>query len=437
MSQVLVIAYPSIIAMLLFVVVMVWVQHNRQTVLLLSIRNFFLAGFCFFQLIAIIYWIHDPLRYPHWKLSRPASDLLEYLSMAFLFLLFFFVAYHKFQFVAKRYQRFRFTPRIPSDSQLILLAFMMSVIGLGLTLAPLGKYAIIISNYAGIGIGAASCGLAAWVLISHLKNPFAVTYCLGIIGINILSQLGGYSRRHLLSMGIAVLWAVFYKVLYRRRTRSLILGVVVLMLPPFLVVSAFSGIRKNTGMSVSEAVSKIDMNALWKGMEHLVGHSDTGKASLWMIENYPEKYRYRHMFTPFYTFAIVIPRAIWHDKPQTLSYVAVENLRMVNVGGFNIGPGIIGHAAAEGGFYAVIVYAILAGFMTRFLDDILKLNITNVFVVIPFGAMLGEVIGIARGETSFMIGVAANGMFVAFLLLMIFSKLIGRPAYPAMTPYRY
>jgi len=357
--------------------------------------------------------------------------------MASLFLICFLVTYSKFKFVEKRPRLFLFSLRALSDVQLLFVALVMAGFGLGLKFVSFSRFVFILSTYAGIGIGAASCGVAAWVLISRFKNPLIVSYCFGIFALNLAGQLGGFSRRSLLSMGIAVLWAVFHKTLYQKRTKNLIFGILILLIPTFLIVSVFSGIRQFGGMTTSEAVGKFDLAALELGMERLVGHIDTGKASLWLIENYPENYQYRHMFTPMYTFGIIVPRTIWRDKPTTLSYLAVEHLRLKNVGVFNIGPGIIGHAAAEGGFYAVVVYAVLAGMMARFLDDILRLNISNLFVVVPMGAMLGDVLGIARGETSYMIGAAAAGMFSVFILMMAISKFIGRPTHHTIAASRY
>ena len=427
-----------LIACLVVFFIVMWVQHNRRTVMLFSTRNIFLVGFGYFQIISVMYWVAEPELYAHfWRVDKPANAAKHFVAMSSLFLLVFYFVYSKFNFVQNHYRSFIFRVGASTDPFLLLIAVLLSVLSVGMQLGVGNRYVAILANYAGISMGAAACGLAAWVLTARYKNPVMLVYCVSIIGLNMLGQLGGFTRRGLLSMGLAVLWSVFYRYVHTKRVGYLAWVFLITFLPSFLVVSGFTAIRQYEGMSQKEAVSKFSGDALLAGARRLVGPTDTGPITLWLIENYPRNFEYRHMFTPMYTVGHFVPRAWWKDKPDPLSMLAVQQARLERVGKLNVGPGIIGHAAAEGGYYAVLVYAILAGLMTRFIDDFAKFNNTNVYVVVPIGCALAEILASPRGETSYMLGVGACGMVCVFLFMMFLVRVTGAraPTQAVMYPH--
>ncbi len=413
-------------ACLIFFLVLIWVQHNRRTVMLFSTRNVFLVGFAYFQIISVMYWVADPELYGKlWPLTRPKQDASQFIAMSLLFILSYLIAYHLFRFVAKHRRSFTFLSGAEGDSFLLLLALIMSVLSVGMRLGIGNRYIATLSQYAGVSMGAAACGLAAWVLVARYKNPIIFSFCAGIIAMNMFGQLGGFSRRGLLSMGLAILWSMFYRYIHTKRTGRIVITFAIIFLPSFLVVSGFTAIRQVGGMSNQEAVRLLTVDALEAGAQRLVGPTDTGPITLWLIENYPKNFRHRHMFTPLYTFGHFIPRAWWRNKPTTLSYLAVEQAQLKRVGALNIGPGIIGHAAAEGGYYAIVVYALLGAMLTKFLDEVSRYNNINVYVIVPIGSALAEVFASARGETSYMLGVGGTGIVCVFFFMMAVAKLTG------------
>ncbi len=416
-----------LVACLIFFLVLMWVQHNRRTVMLFSTRNIFLVGFAYFQIISVMYWAADPGRYGKaWHLARPKQDATHFVAMSLLFILCYLITYHLFRFVAKHRRSFTFRSGAEGDMFLLLLALIMSVLSVGMQIGIGNRYIAIMSQYAGVGMGAAGCGLAAWVLVVKYKNPIVFSYCAGIIAMNMLGQFGSFGRRGLLSMGLAILWSVFYRYLHPKRIGYLAIAFVIMFLPSFLLISGFTATRQfHTEMSKRETVGLLSVDALKQGVQRLVGPTDTGPISLWLIENYPENFRHRHMFTPLYTFGHFIPRVWWKNKPTTLSHLAVKQARLTRVGSLNVGAGIIGHAAAEGGYYAIVVYALLGAMLTKFLDEVAKYNKFNVYVIVPIGAALAEIVSSARGETSFMLGVGGTGMVCVFLFMLTVAQLTG------------
>ena len=97
-----------------------------------------------------------------------------------------------------------------------------------------------------------------------------------------------------------------------------------------------------------------------------------------------------------------------------------------------MGPGIIGHSIADGGWPVLFLYAILFGIFLRFFDEIVSLNPHSVFMIIPIGAALGQVIGLARGETSTFAMAYVMSVGGSMLLMIIIAKFLehlglGRP----------
>ena len=208
-----------LVVCLLFIAGLMWIQHNRRTVMLISTRNMFLVGFAYFQIISVLYWLHGPPLYEDmWRLNQPRNDARQFMVMSALFLSVFLLAYKYLRFIEKRPQRFIFQTGASGDSFLLLMALGMSLISFAMQMGIGNRYVAILSLYAGISMGAAACGLAAWVLIGRFRNPLIVSYCVGIVGLNMVGQLGGFSRRGLLSMGLAILWAAFYRYIHTKRT---------------------------------------------------------------------------------------------------------------------------------------------------------------------------------------------------------------------------
>ena len=93
-----------------------------------------------------------------------------------------------------------------------------------------------------------------------------------------------------------------------------------------------------------------------------------------------------------------------------------------------LGPGIIGHAAAEGGWYAVIVYAIVGGLFFRFFDEIITLNLESPFVVLAVGSAMGHYIGLPRGSVPNFAFLAVMTVAGALVMMVMLGRLSDRMA---------
>ena len=170
-----------------------------------------------------------------------------------------------------------------------------------------------------------------------------------------------------------------------------------------IVVAAFTAIRSHsTGATEAQAtLQQMKGASLSKGATDLLSGQAVGPAALWIVEKYPREIRYEHLFTFRYMGYYFVPRMLWEDKPEPLStkVAHLAKLRGVNRDAITIPPGIVGYAAAEGGFYALVLYALFFGQFTRFFDELITLNMGDPYIILPVGCSTGQFLGLATAKS--------------------------------------
>ena len=410
-------------------------QHNRGQVQLLSVRNVFLVGFVHFQLMSVATWIWYP-HHEHWPVQDPDSAVLKFALMATIFLGVCLGAYRGGRMVRRLARRLPSPKVSPSDTFLVVLAVALTVAALALRFALRIPIVAIVAVYLGAGFAAVASGLAAWVWVTRMGNPVAWAFTAGIVGINMLSLMTTIGRRALVSIAIAVLWGVYYKKWHRFRATSLTARLGLLGIGPLILIAMFTSIRGARGRPVSEVLNDLKSASPVSGVTAMIRPQDTGTISLWIIENYPEKYDYRHLFSLKFFFEHFVPRAWWPEKPVGLSVLAPYQVRHPARGKISVGPGIIGHAEAEGGWYALVIYALLSGLSLRLCDEAIVAHYNNIFVVLPIGTALGQIMAVPRGETGLMAGISALTIVGTGLAMLLLGQLIASISPPSFSAVR-
>jgi hypothetical protein len=162
--------------------------------------------------------------------------------------------------------------------------------------------------------------------------------------------------------------------------------------------------------------------------------SHDSRLTLWALDAYPERHERRHLFSFRYMFYHPIPRRFWEDKPVPLSkdVARLANLKGVNVGAITLPPCVTGYAHAEGGLYALFLYALFFGQFTRFFDEVLRRNPGMPFVILAAGCALGDLVGLARGDIAIMTNRISIGFLTIWFLFLIARSIIARtPAAPS------
>jgi hypothetical protein len=380
-------------------------QHMRGTHELPSLRNFALAGFILFQLTSGATAMFGA-GWGGFYLAQPGWTGLTFAVMASVFLLLALWSYERGWVVVPLARRVPTTWAQPSHFTLLLMCVIITMLGATLRLGVRIPLVGVITGYLGIGFAAIAVGLVGWVWARRVANVGVILFAAAILAVNfVLVVTETFGRRGVVAVGAALIWGVYYSA-WRHLPRGVLLRRLALSaVVPVIVLAMFTSVR-NIAREQRTALDQIQklvlMSDVRAGFMELIRGQRTGRVSMWLIENYPEDYSYRHLHTLTYFFFFPVPRDWWTNKPVALSQQLPTQARLqgVNRQALTVGPGIIGHAAAEGGWYALVIYAVVAGLFLRFFDEILFMNSTSPLVVLAIGSSLGQTVGLARGAVA-------------------------------------
>lgn len=407
--------------------VMILKQGLSRKVDLFSLRNLYLAGFCIYQLASPAlaletgnFWFFDVI--------NPEKTGKEFLFLAIIYLSIFLFSYHKIRLAPGAAQKLSGPPQEISDYMLICLAAGLMAVAVPLRFMPIptaiAKPMVQIA-IAFAGITSAVCG---WVWSGRRSNiPLTVFIGFLLFASVLLSVTSTMGRRPLVGVTMAFVWG-----LYQRRARwqspsRLILSTLPFILAAAVAISAFTEIRNRDGLSGRENLNRMANANIKSGAMDILAGQSCGSASLWAIESWPESFETRKLYSLKVMACWWVPRALWPEKPAPLGNEVALLARVdgVNWYGMTIPPGVIGYIAAEGGWLALFVYATFFGQFLRFFDELVKLNPTNIYIILPVGCGLGQVLGLARGCIATFTNLFVLAFIATFLILYVVNKLFG------------
>ena len=404
-------------------------DHIRGRVELLSVRNFALLGFIVFQLTSAAIPLLQPYvsRFP---LTDVGGVALSYAARCTIFLAFLFMFYRWGPLVSKAARSIPTTTAIPSEAFMLIVAVILMM--MALTLRALVKVPLVgvLADYVGVAFASIACGIAGWTWSKRFLNPAAAAYAIMIfMGSSASVIFGSFGRRSLVAVGCGMLWGMYYARWRYSDPKRMIAQMMIAAAVPALALSLYTSARSSRehDRGVAEHVKAIITEGnVVDGFALLLDGQGTGATSMWLVENYPDIYPYRWFHTPKYFLVFPVPRAIWEGKPDALSQRLAEdaNIQGVDRSRLKIGPGIIGHAAAEGGWIATVVYGALLGLFLRFFDEIVRKSPTSPFAVLPVGAALGQIIGLSRGETAPFAFNYVFGVLGSYVTLIVVSRAV-------------
>jgi len=399
---------------------------------LLSFRNFFLLGFCFFYGLATFFLAFmDPGGFIY---SPNGSGYLPLAICTPLFAAIFLLGDrwgHRFDLAQRLVPKLSIVPTTASLFFGIGLCLLLAVLGL----FPLGDYFTALLAQVRPGLASCAAGLATYYLISKKFNPIAWALFLGVFVLSLLICVtGGIDRRYSLSVFLVVGWVWYftdlrYKNIGFTLSKLAIGGAVVAM---FLVV--YSGIR-GVGEEQRSFTARAELlrdaarnpTEVKKGALESVLFQDAPINTIYIMENYPLN-QSLDPFNGLIFFATnPIPRTMWENKPLGLGY----SLQMQFGIEANLGPGIIGHGWSEGMWLGVIGYALIFGLISGVLDRATATNATNPFFLSVYGAEMGNYVGLPRGETSLFLVICFSGA-VACIIVLGLMNLVGKTTFQAL-----
>ncbi len=431
----------SIVVMLLallafLLTLMMLMQGLSRKVDLFSVRNLYLFSFLVYQIISPAYVLYADY-YPMFKINTPEHDAQTFLVYCYAYVFILLLSYHRVKISSWFASKLSGPPRTIDDSFFLGLAVMLVFIAvplrfLGPSVPLLSKASVQIS----IAMAAVASAIAGWVWGGRRFNPMVIAMMVFIVGSSLgIGMYGAFGRRPLLSILLGMAWGFYHRRARDIKPIRLILGLLPIVLFVALAVSAFTAIRNNrdTAQSqVTDTVSQMSQANVGSGAQNIITGQTCGAASFWCIENYPTPIEPRYLYSMKVLVCWYIPSIYWEDKPVPLgNHIAkLARIPRVNQDKLTLPPGVIGYAAAEGGWIAIIVYALFYGQFLRFFDELVRLNPKNAFILLPVGCATGQVLGLARGCIAIFANLMIMGFIATYVFLFVANKFFGRDSQP-------
>lgn len=385
---------------------------------LASWRNVFLAGFVHFQAVSVLMEIGTGAGASSFVAQN--DTYVVYALTIPLFLIVFLVSAHvghTMSFVGKALPKLEY-PRNTVTVLLFALSLLFMTIA-AIALRP-GNYVAGFYTTFRFGFGACATGLAAYYLLSRFRDPlaWALFGCTFVIAA-LASTVGSIGRRGLISVLLVGGWIWYFHILRYKKPSAMVTRLMAVGAVTILIVAVYGTFRgkqeQNMLATFKNRFSQFGSAATGGGLSReslmQLAYTDTSLRSLFIIENYPERYPHIPGNGAGLFFGMPIPRAIWSDKPEGLGLILRSQMNELA----NLGPGIIGHGWAEGGWIGIVGYAIFFGVLAGALDRVIKDRAWNPFFLIAIGAALGDVFAIPRGEASIFLALCVAGFFAMWL----------------------
>lgn len=406
-------------------------QHLNGTCELISIRNVAILGFIIFQLTSPAISLFSESFRPYYIID-PARTGLQFAAMTSVFLVVALWSYRRGWGATRLAQLVPRSWATPNDPSLLLLSVIVTVLAAALRFGVPVPLIGLVAYHVSSGLAAVASGLVAWVWGRRLLNPLLLCFGVLIVAANFgIVMSGAFGRRGLVAVGAALIWGMYYSHWRHLATPAILSRLAIVSIPPLLVVALYTSVRHSLqhDRTMREHVREMTAHGNFgEGLIGLAGGQNVGSVSMWLIQAYPESFDYRHLMTVRYFFFYPIPRMWWPEKPRGLGQMIASQAELPDVDqkALTIGPGVIGTAAAEGGWYALLIYAVLGGLFLRFFDQIVVINHSSPLVVLPVGAALGEVLGLARGGVGSFAFITVMVVAGSLLCMVVISKFVER-----------
>ncbi|MBL8758148.1 MAG: hypothetical protein JNK35_06950 [Phycisphaerae bacterium] len=383
---------------------------------LLSWRNFFLLGFMQFYTVAVAHWSStqapSPVYTPRLTMLGPLA-----LSMVVFLALFLFSWRWGFNWnwPAKIIPRARLP--VTTSAMLVCTVAVAFIAVLTVVLARGGTVGDNILFIVRVPLATAATGCAVCLVLANPRNPVWWGLALAVGGFAlILSTVGSIDRRNFLSVLFIVGWMWYYLSLRYQPRVKLISKLAVVMAISFVMLATYNAFRQDRGFGADMAMrtsqfienAKKGPNFSARNIIDGILLQDTPVCTMAIMENYGDQWEYLPFHGIVYYFTNPIPRAWYPEKPEAVGVILQNQLKVPA----NLGVGCIGHGWAEAHWWGVIYYAVGLGVICGVADRLARRFANDPFFLVTIGCSLGNVLGLARGETSLFLVIVTAG-FVA------------------------
>ncbi len=414
------------VLMILVVAISLYRGSQRRDLGFINLRMFFLVGMVYYQFYAFIFPMLTDDYGPYVVVDTTRVGAI-FIWLSFLFMVSFYwsyeVAYRKTAGSNQRPMFFGQANAVFFLGVALLLAIVSIMLRFSGFIPVIGP----LLNHVCIAASAASAAVVFYVFGKSLLNPFIVlggTAIALIDGLNAI--MTAFGRRPLVGVLGACLAGLYYAHLVEGRTKAAWMKIIPVLAVGMVVLTAFSALRNERDIEGAERLSYM---ARFMSVENLLEpfHGpDTGLATAFLIDSRPDDIAHSPLFAARYFFLHFVPRGIYEDKPDPQSLrIPMENkTKGVAHGTHTVGPGIVGHAAADGGWYAALFYGVAIGVILGILDAWMAVGTTSPLGVAVYMCSLGQTFALSRGESSIFLGIILLGIFSMLFMLYPLERIV-------------
>ncbi|TWT73747.1 hypothetical protein Pla123a_36400 [Posidoniimonas polymericola] len=396
---------------------------------LLTGWNFLLLGGALSTGFGSLEVAYGNFHWPELKWFHPDSDLkTRFVAYSLLFygsLYFFYYACRPLTawFAKGRLQKWPPINNVVLVS-LTVVCILTSLFGLVVQNVPVLGVLLYNISHKAIVFGSVFSFLA-WYRKKHLLPLLALFIGMYLFA-GLYAMLVFNGRRLLLSVLFAPL-AAMYWAKWRERGPMVTTGFCAVALATLLVgASVYSsfrhfsnkkGVERNVAVLVEKvkSVSVLDsLNSTAQDGLHYFGQYAGFYSMLTMelVDN--DRISVEPLNSLEFVVGYPIPRLWWPSKPQPPGHLLLRTLRLPYKTTW--GLGVVGESYYEGGGVVMVIYALLATIGIRFIDEPLKADPTNPFLIATLTAAFPHLMNWTRGSIAVMTVEVGECVFFALLL---------------------
>jgi hypothetical protein len=248
----------------------------------------------------------------------------------------------------------------------------------------------------------------------------------------------GSGRRTLLSVILAIPITYYWIRLRSLPSYGSIIKIMAFGFLGLLLVTAYSGLRhrdrkEGSDRDVTFALDSIALlpgrisnasNLTEMAQDQVLGQRAV-EFSLLAKKTYYDSFKGVSYFQTLIDVLVApVPRGLWPDKPEGLGKRLPIDVRAPTRATW--GPGIVGHGFHDGGYWVLALYGVMLGFGLRVLDEYLRNDPANPFLIGIFASISTHLIGWTRGDcatfTVQTISGIVGGILVAWVTRLFLAR---------------
>jgi hypothetical protein len=341
------------------------------------------------------------------------------------------LAFHYILPVGKKFASKRFGNSPPWSPLLLafLLAFCAATAAAALFFQRSGGVVFLREAFMNLGhkAGIFAVALSFYAWYRNRTSPMALALFMAVFAAVVLYVMRvSHGRRLLLTVvfaPIAVMYWTNWR--YRRPAKVIALGTLALVFvvgiglwyQTFRFYDRGRQAQERTFANTWTAMKKVDFDAMAEQLDNWKSRLAQGVFPYAMLiqrmvdDNELEP---RPLNTLQFMFAYPIPRRVWQEKPEPIGAVIVK--KVLNLPQqTNWGLGVAGQGYYEGDWYALVIYALLLSLMIRLVDEPLKREPNNPFLIAVCAASSLFIVTWLRGD----LGVHTVEILECYLFLLM------------------